>query len=536
MSDHDGISSCHSPDRSHFKCAKQEARTGGAVAYVVNNEDLEGVDLQKPEIFRDDDRDVDGIEPLERIRLRRFTHKNKRIDLLVPELRTYGTSHVGLKKIIKNWAKLAQKDVLDSMDPNEDYEKFQLRGGTYQDSNAPSIWNDFLNTKVTGSKYSADEDEERAGDKSAENMEELAQQQLDQHRGNWDHFDVSFDIQDDGDEPYIYYSAYASFEIPVSQTTANFPKVNGYNLSREGGNNSPYTRNWGNLRKVEDIIKKSIDIYSIDNLDWSINKKGDKVYYSVNISVYSDDGTSDLDGFEGFLDYVDEIDNDFNSNVNKVYAALSTAGYMKNENLNDAVNFEHFDVEYDEEEGEYTITSKPEKIGFLKDYEGEVTSSYGPEGKRLGILSIQNKIKYGQLSLIPFIENKYIEIFFSSRTSSGWADKTFSTDTAEKTKITGPVYVSVKKIIKAFDSKTKGQIVAQIKQLDKNWMTYLQKVVKFFDFFIKTEKQPAETIYQKLVNKDMDLTQFQKPTVIKKPTKDPQKKLSFKEFYYENFQ
>ena len=102
MSDHDGISSCHSPNNSYFKCAKQEARTGGAVAYVVRNADLKHVNLQDPEIFEDRQRKVVGIVPLERLRLRRFNKDH--IDLLVPELRTYGGDHIGFYNAVKDWA------------------------------------------------------------------------------------------------------------------------------------------------------------------------------------------------------------------------------------------------------------------------------------------------------------------------------------------------------------------------------------------------------------------------------------------------
>lgn len=36
----------------YYRCAVQEAKTGGAIAYIVKKGDLNGVDLQSPEILR----------------------------------------------------------------------------------------------------------------------------------------------------------------------------------------------------------------------------------------------------------------------------------------------------------------------------------------------------------------------------------------------------------------------------------------------------------------------------------------------------
>jgi hypothetical protein len=77
MSDHANITSCHSHGSSYFKCAVQEAVTGGAVAYVVDRDMLDdhlkdSVDsLQDDDFFYDDDRGVSGIRPVARLRVRR---------------------------------------------------------------------------------------------------------------------------------------------------------------------------------------------------------------------------------------------------------------------------------------------------------------------------------------------------------------------------------------------------------------------------------------------------------------------------------
>lgn len=171
MSDHDEWSSCHSPDGSYFKCAVQEAKTGGAVAYVVRNTDLKTIDdLQATDIFKDDDRDIEGIEPLERIRLRRFTGGKREAwgELLVPEIRTYGTKHVGFKAAVDNWAKHVQRDIIAT---NPDLKDFGLHGGSYQDNDAGEIWSAFLGKSFGGFKSSVDEEDEDDGAFDADDMQ-----------------------------------------------------------------------------------------------------------------------------------------------------------------------------------------------------------------------------------------------------------------------------------------------------------------------------------------------------------------------------
>ena len=43
MSDHPMISSCHSQGGGFFQCAVQEAIRGGAIAYSVNQEDIQKI-------------------------------------------------------------------------------------------------------------------------------------------------------------------------------------------------------------------------------------------------------------------------------------------------------------------------------------------------------------------------------------------------------------------------------------------------------------------------------------------------------------
>lgn len=70
--------SCHSPTGCYYDAAQQEAGNddGGAIAYMVDKKELdrwlETHDLQDKELFADEDRSVDGIRPISRVKIRRI--------------------------------------------------------------------------------------------------------------------------------------------------------------------------------------------------------------------------------------------------------------------------------------------------------------------------------------------------------------------------------------------------------------------------------------------------------------------------------
>ena len=170
MSDFDNISSCHSPpsrgggSQEYYKCAVAESMGHGAIAYVVETEDLLSAtntsnidsaeqEIQEGEIFADDNRYIDGflggmIEPVSRTRLRQMryydTDNPKRWDggteLAVPEERIYGAAIPGLADRVRDWARENQKETLSGMpstnDDNEDVnlDRFYIFGGSYEDT------------------------------------------------------------------------------------------------------------------------------------------------------------------------------------------------------------------------------------------------------------------------------------------------------------------------------------------------------------------------------------------------------------------
>ena len=163
MSDFDEITSCHSPAsrtsayQSYYKCAVAEARGHGAVAYVVETEELLAAtdtgnidsaeqEIQEGEIFYDDKRPFTGdITPLSRVRVRHVryydTYTPKRYDdgqdVGMPEKRIYGADIPGIADTVTDWARATQEEVIANMPKQDgmiDLSKFIIFGGSYEDT------------------------------------------------------------------------------------------------------------------------------------------------------------------------------------------------------------------------------------------------------------------------------------------------------------------------------------------------------------------------------------------------------------------
>ena len=140
MSDFDHIQSCHSEGGSYFNCAINESKGHGLVAYVVNTKDLEKINLNDEEIFRDRQRDVQGIIPLSRLKLRRIIDIKNKVEYPIPENITYGDKILGFKTEVMNWAKKQIGD-LDAL-PEE--ENLRYTGGAYGDTSPAYLLNNLL--------------------------------------------------------------------------------------------------------------------------------------------------------------------------------------------------------------------------------------------------------------------------------------------------------------------------------------------------------------------------------------------------------
>jgi len=329
MSDHSEWKSCHAPGRDYFKCAVSEAKHGGAIAYIVRNRDLANINLQAKDIFKDKDRDVDGIEPLERVRLRRFEDENN--NYLVPELRTYGIKNVDFYNTVKSWALATQKDKLEDLD----YSKLKLRGGSYQDNSASELWNKFVGGNFHGGKTSIDQN---APDK----LDDQTLARMIAGHG-YRHFGVHAEVAYDRQHDYINYRGGVSFEFPEDLFTDKF-QVNNY--------------------KISTLIRNNLSIYTINDINY--RKHHGQMYIELDIiDTDHDENENELTRFEHFLDYLDDLDGEYAKHKMNVFHALWSNGYVKNPADELELKNLKFVDNSKQRETSYEYESNPQVIGSL---------------------------------------------------------------------------------------------------------------------------------------------------------------------------
>jgi len=206
MSDFDNIESCHSPGSrgggdSYYKCAVAEAHGHGFIAYAVKNKDLDALrnyveekldekltnqelldyyQSKDREFFEDRERQTGDINPIARLRVKKYTNPSLEVTLAVPEERVYqasGEEHrkkygiinrdMFVKNVI-NWTKEKQPKVIkkieDSKIADNPYEaaidetdyldlgNWERHGGTYQDTADSSLFYNLLQPIIKGTR------------------------------------------------------------------------------------------------------------------------------------------------------------------------------------------------------------------------------------------------------------------------------------------------------------------------------------------------------------------------------------------------
>jgi hypothetical protein len=155
MSDFKNLQSCHSFGGSYYHCTDEEVEDGGGIAYLINSSDIDKIKTDADEIFYDKGftsssndpiemphRNMDGITPVARTRLRRAEHydSNKEIALLEPAV--YGIDESG--HLAQRFLK-AIKDFLISRQPalnDDNLNQYRLKGASYSDSSNSRMYKD----------------------------------------------------------------------------------------------------------------------------------------------------------------------------------------------------------------------------------------------------------------------------------------------------------------------------------------------------------------------------------------------------------
>ena len=256
MSDFDKITSCHSPSsrtnayQSYYKCAVAEARGHGAVAYVVETEELLSTtntgnidsaeqEIQEGEIFYDDQRyDVGEINPISRARIRHVryydTDEPERWDdgqdVGMPEKRVYGADIPGLVDRVTDWSRDNQEEVIANM-PQENgkinLDRFMIFGGSYEDtanaSGREALMRQLLGIeqRVSGNMKQNTETEDDLDADLIGDIRTSYENQCQEIIDTWNQraavTKISFDVEDDGGEDvYIRGAAEVVIEWNVS--------------------------------------------------------------------------------------------------------------------------------------------------------------------------------------------------------------------------------------------------------------------------------------------------------------------------------
>ena len=387
MSDHTLIHSCHSEGASHFQCAMAEARGHGPVAYVVNTADLEGVDLESDEIFADPGRGIEGIEPVGRVRLRKYVNDEEDYELAVPETRVYGDPPPGFLDSLRDWTLSAQKEYLDEkasdieMKENEDgtieviegpdLYAFTRKGGSYKDTEASRTFNRFFDTDVYHGDTNEDsEDEEQDEIELAfDQMVEECNQIQSSADNRLKHAHVNHDV-DVMDHPYVTFGGGMYLNLANQDWIEDPP--DGYHDGRDlrekiEENIREVMGDWPEV-PLENINMEYFD-RPFEAYDPETNKPlGVRRKKTLQLSLYADSSNfdgGDADSFDRFSDY---IESEWDDNYEEIYTAIRQAlvdeGYirpsefdkLKKDLTEEDLEFKHFQWDY--EDGELAVELK----------------------------------------------------------------------------------------------------------------------------------------------------------------------------------
>ncbi len=288
MSDHEIWTSCHSQGGSYFHCAVAEAKGGGPVAYVVKKRDLEGVDLQKKELFKDKQRSIEGIVPLERVRLRKFHNTVHDYDLAVPEVKLYGRDIPGFYESVANWAKKVQQEVLAD-DPRPSMDEFVLNGGSYKDSTSSELFNSFFEDTKDSGEVVWDGDESK-NEALADRYDNECREVDDEYgRGNkfvYFNYEVEGDVPDGG--VYFMYWGGASTFVPGSLVKP-LPSYSGgdWNVRRA-------------LKKRIEELCDHLGISGVEDIEMGDTSQGGKDGVDIRLDIRDDDGGLDPRSYRTF--------------------------------------------------------------------------------------------------------------------------------------------------------------------------------------------------------------------------------------------
>jgi len=428
MSDFSNIHSCHSEGSEMFHCAVKEAKGNGPIAYVVETQDLQDIDIHDNEIFEDNDRGVDGIEALSRVRLRRFdktgqSFSDNQYSLAIPEKRIYGVDIPGFYEKVREWALEVQRskwqEALEGGDTvSADYLRdFVMKGGHYKDTMPRDMFGKFFEEHgssdrfqwASGGAWSDDESEEEEfvrGDDSAESLQEMANDYDWRCSGternlNLNHSHVNYEIVnqdweewDDATDPY--------------EGEENTPNVRMYGSMRfeielDGPAADDFPTDWQDQHSLARSIMKEMtgsdpregesreehrerraQALNTEVGDYNIE---DDYLPDLVLQIDFDSGYNDSDptGFEQFCDSIQEDDAAHEKHLAVFRRKLVELGFVMPSRVDKLhsqieskeIEFDNFTLTYDNEGGYNLIYPMEEEVFLIGPTTGDIRGVLG---------------------------------------------------------------------------------------------------------------------------------------------------------------
>jgi hypothetical protein len=150
MSDFENMQSCHSVNGAFASCATQEGRSlAGSIAYLFRGTDIDEKDIKKfetsdEEIMVDPDRNIKGLQPLSRLRIRTFEitleysdtgsfsdKKTEKFYVMIPSNNFYGSEIEQFKEELYKYVREKQKDKLSRITEIRNKDMFRFKSARY---------------------------------------------------------------------------------------------------------------------------------------------------------------------------------------------------------------------------------------------------------------------------------------------------------------------------------------------------------------------------------------------------------------------
>jgi hypothetical protein len=427
MSDFTNIHSCHSQGGEYFYCAVADANSQGAIAYLVDKEELKSLlegrglndisDADDQEIFADAERGQRGLRPVSRVRIRQFKDDTDDTEYAGVAKSTYGNHYPGFREAVVDLVFEKQKHMLMSEDGKPiipDPNDLLSFGGSYRDGDpdADILYDVF--EKIPGAtgteeleEYEGYGDFPYAGhedtDDNAAGFIDVWEQEVDRLNNyveaNFEHVGSYAEI-DMGDEmPYVIYSGSTIFEFPLPSEEE---------IEKMLDNDGEYHPIDGNEQYIQDNLTEVFDVtlnlYNISDIE--ISEYEGSMY--IRIMLENDSYDLDPDGYDSFIDDVlKEWEESYEKAYNVIRRWMIREEFLPTspaipfvdddlEKLNK--KYEHVDIDYDEDEDQLEYELIAEKGN------GKITIGKIP--REQDTLSSQEKFREVMLAALRRVEEE----------------------------------------------------------------------------------------------------------------------------------